>query len=395
MQNQTSQITALRCAQLVTSMFLAAALVACGGGGSTSTGQTSFTSGAISGFGSVIINGIRFDDSSAAVSNDDDGSQSKDDLKLGMMAEIEGSSVSTDDTGARHGAASNIRFGSEVVGPVGTVGATSLTVLGQIIDVTTTTIFDDSLADGLASIQPGNIVEVYGLPGATPGQYTATRIELKSPPPQSYKLRGVVSDLDTTAKTFTIGGETISYGGLSADKIPANLANGQRVRVKLQTTQVSGAWVATKLKSGVRSPGKHDEAELKGLITEFTTIHAFSVNGIPVDATNATFLPGDSGVVLGARVEVKGTEVDGVIIAKKVKLESEHDVEVEGFELHGTISSLNTEIKTFSLRGVTVSYATTSGFDVSKLVDGVKVEVKGSASADRTSLNATRIKFEG
>lgn len=384
--------------QIVSYLLTVAILTACGGGGGggsaggSSTGS-SFTSGAITGFGSVIINGIRFDDSSSSVSDDDDSSRSRDDLRLGMIAEVDGSTFSIDASGGRRGTASAIRFGSEIVGPVSSISTSSLTVLGQTINVTDTTIFDDRFANGLASIQPGDVVEVHGLPGATAGQYTATRIEPKSNA-QSYKLRGVISNLDTNLKTFAIGSETISYANLSASDVPASLADGQRVRVKLQTTQVNGAWVATKIKIGVRSPGKHDEAELKGLITEFTSKFAFSVNGIAVDASNALFSKGDSGIVLGAHVEVEGSAVNGVIIAKKVKLESDDDIRSEGFELHGTISNLDTTAKAFTLRTLQVSYANFNGAVIGSLANGVKVEVKGIPSADRTNLDATRIKLE-
>ena len=400
MKNYLSTNHRPRCALLIGSLLIAVMLAACGGGGgggggsnSGSSTSTSFTSGAISGFGSVIINGIRFDDSSAAVSDDDDNSQNKDDLKLGMMADIEGSSVSTDASGARHGQASKIRFGSEIVGPVSRVGATDLVVLGQTVNVTATTLFDDTLTNKLASVQVNDVLEVYGLPDAS-GQFTATRIEGKTTP-LSYKLRGVISNLDTTAKTFTIGSETISYLGLSANDLPSNFGDGVRVRVKLKTAQENGAWVATKIRSGVRSPGKHDEAELKGLITEFTSKNSFSVNGIAVDATNATFPKGDD-LKVGMRVEVEGSAVDGVIIAKKVKIENDDDVRAEGFELHGLISDLNLVTKTFTLRGVAVNYgnATFKGSTEGSLIDGIRIEVKGIPSADRTSLDAIKISIE-
>jgi Domain of unknown function (DUF5666) len=387
-----------RLAQAIVCLFIAASFTACGGGGggggsAGGSGTTSFTSGSITGFGSVIINGIRFDDSSSSVSDDDDSSRSRDDLRLGMSAEVEGSQISTDDTGRRSGSASTIRFGSEIVGPVSNVGTSSLVVLGQTIEIISTTVFDNRLPNGLASIQLGNVVEVHGLPGASAGQYTATRIEPKTNP-QFYKLRGVVSNLDSNAKTFKIGTETISYASITGNDLPSNLANGLRVRVKLQTVQDGGVWIATKVKSGVRSPGQHGEAEMHGIITDFTSKFAFSVNGVPVNATNAAFPKGDSGIVLGARVEVKGSAVDGTIVATRVKPESDDDISSEGFELHGTISEFNAVAKTFKLRGVTVNYATIGGGVVASLADGVKVEVKGIPSSDHTTLNATRIKLE-
>ncbi|MFD2452572.1 hypothetical protein [Ideonella paludis] len=62
----------------------------------TATG--SFTSGAISGFGSIIVNGVRFDDSGAQVYDDDGNRRGSDDLKLGAHVEIEASRI--DRTGA-------------------------------------------------------------------------------------------------------------------------------------------------------------------------------------------------------------------------------------------------------------------------------------------------------
>ncbi len=161
-----------------------ATLAACGGGDgggtSTTSGQTSFTSGAISGFGSVIINGIRFDDSAATVSNDDDSTQSKDNLKLRTMAEIEGSSVSTDVSGARHGEASKIRFGSEIVGPVSSVGTANLIVLGQTVNVTATTVFDRTLTNELTSVQVNGVrVEVKGIPSADGTSLDATKVKFE------------------------------------------------------------------------------------------------------------------------------------------------------------------------------------------------------------------------
>jgi hypothetical protein len=57
--------------------LLAAVVAACGGGGGSTPpdsnpppAASSFTSGAISGFGSVIVNGVRFDDSGAEVVDD-------------------------------------------------------------------------------------------------------------------------------------------------------------------------------------------------------------------------------------------------------------------------------------------------------------------------------------
>jgi Domain of unknown function (DUF5666) len=382
-------------------LCVAAVLAGCGGGGgdsSADTTATAFAAGPITGFGSVIVNGVRFDDSSARISDDDGVSHNSGELKLGMMTEVDGSDVKDDALGSRHGRALAIRFGSEIVGPVTAVDTTgkTLTLIGQVVDVTTNTVFDNSISGGLAGIATGTVVEVHGVLNATNGHFTATRIEPKANA-LFFKVRGIVAGLDKTNKTFTIGGALISYKTLADADVPSTLADGQLVRVKVQTTQVGGAWVATRIGSGVRRVEDHEQAEIRGLITAFTSATAFSVNGIVVDATNATFPKGQAGVVLGARVEVEGKAVNGVIVATKVSTETEREDSARGFELHGSITALAADKKTFVLRGVTVSYAGTVEFrkgTEANLAVGSNVEVKGLLGSDATTLVATRISFE-
>ena len=396
-----------RPAQGFLSLICAAAVVAaCGGGGSSDplpvATKSAFSAGAITGFGSVIVNGVRFDDSAASVTDDDGTAHRNDELRLGMVAEIDSSSITTDDTGS-HGTARAIRFGPEIIGPVSAVAVdgTSLVVLGETVQITATTLFDDRLVGGLAGIVAGtSVVEVHGLLDVTTGAYTATRIEPKPNAP-FFKLRGVVSNLNTAAQTFKIGSgaDTISYAGITA-ALPADMGNGLMVRVKLQTAKVNGQWVATNIKSGVRKLDDHDEAEVEGRITAttFSVDKKFSVNGVPVDATNATFPKGTAGIVLGARVEVKGSAVNGVVMATRVKVEDEHERDNEGFELHGLVSAFNGTAKTFVLRGVTVSFADPAVVFrkgvLADLANGKKVEVKGVRSSDGTTLVASRISFE-
>lgn len=377
-----------------------AALIACGGGGGDAVDTpppvttSSFTAGAISGFGSIIVNGVRFDDSGAEVLDDDGGRHGRDDLKLGAQVEIEASSI---DRSSGHGVATRIRFGSEIVGPVEAVDAAAqrLTVLGQSVEVNPRTVFDDSLAGGLSGIGVGALLEVHAQYDAARGVYIATRIEDESSPTH-FRLRGPVASLDASARTFRLGSAVISYG--SATSVTPTLADGARVRVLLQTTPVRGQWIATQVSSGERHVEDHSEAEVKGLITAWTSATLFSVDGLPVDATNATFREGQAGVVLGARVEVEGRVVNGVLVASKVHLEDENeDDHSEDYELHGTVSALDTTAKTFALRGLTVSYAgsvTWRDLSEADLANGVTLEVKGHPSADGTQLDATRISQE-
>jgi hypothetical protein len=384
-------------------------LAACGGGESPSGAgatpaaavspstekATAWTSGPISGFGSVIVNGVRFDDTAAVVSDDSDRPQTRERLKLGMMVEVDGASVSA---AAGIGRALRIRFGSEIVGPVSArdAAAGTLVVLGQTVVVTDTTAFDDSLAGGLAGVAIGQVVEVHALFDAGTGTYRATRIEDEAGA-TAYKLRGVVSGLDTAARTFVLGGQKIAYGGVPPASLPAQLADGMRVRVTLQTAQVDGAWVATSVSSRLRAIDDRSAGHVRGAITAVTGANGFEIDGLKVDTTRAAFPDGRDGIVVGARVEVEGAIVGGVLMAAKVELDDRHAPQRHAFELHGPVASLNATARTFVLRGVTVDWSGPVVWrdgSAATLADGARIEVKGIVSADRTKLVATRISFE-
>lgn len=379
------------------------ALVACGGGGGgdgtaagggSTAAADSYTLGTISGFGSVIVGGVRFDDSNATIEDEDGNAFRSSDLKLGMRVQLDGRGV---DHALGTGIAQRIRFGSEIVGPVGAIdtGASTVVVLGQTVLVTTATIFDSSLSGGLSALTAGAVIEVHGILDETTGKVTATRIEPK-PAAAFYRVRGVVSAYDATAKTFKIGSELISFA--SVVNVPPTLANGRIVRVQLQTTQVAGAWVATRIGLGVRGPSTGiSDAHVEGAITAFTSTTAFEVNGLKVDAASAAFPDGTTGIVLGARVEVTGTVSNGVLVATKVELDDRDGHGPRLLELHGPIASIDTTAKTFALRGVTVWYGGTvtykDGTEASLAVNR-RVEVYGKLSTDRTRLEATRIEFK-
>ncbi len=375
---------------------MAATLVAgCGGGGSGAGGiaqPAAFTTGPVNGFGSIIVNGVRFDDSTAEVEDEDGNRGSSLKLKLGTMVEIESDKV---DDNLHRAKALRIRFGSEIVGPVDSVDSTANTfvALGQVVEVRPTTVFDDSLTGGLAGLA-GQVVEVHALFDVASGHYIATRIE-SATGAALFKLRGLVSALGAT--TFKIGDATISFANIAAADLPAGFADGSRVRVRLQTTQVNGQWVAVSIRSGVRKVEDHDDARLRGTVTAWTSATAFEVNGIPVDASTARI---DNGPVApGSDVEVVGAAKAGTIIATRVKVLRADDDEVRGIELHGAVSEVDTNANTFLLRGLKVNYTDSTvifrnGAEA-QLLNGASVEVKGVLSADRTSLTALIIDFEG
>jgi hypothetical protein len=380
-----------------------ALLAACGGGGGDAApggGNATIQSlmiGPIAGLGSIIVNGVRFDDSAAHVENDEDGStHTSRELKLGMMVEVQSSRI--DDASAKATAAV-IRFGSEMVGRVDGIDPTkqTLTILDQTVEVKPETVFDDPASGGFAGIAAGQVLEIHALFDAPSGHYIATRIE-REDGATVFKLRGLVSALDTTAKTFQIGAAVINYGGVAADQLPANLANDLRVRVRLQTAKVNNQWVAISVRSGVRRVEDIGDARLLGKVTDFSSPQKFSVQGIAVDATNAQFDPNQDAVKLGAIVAVRGTASNGTVIATRVKvIDALHDDDFKRVELHGTVSKLDTTAKTFTLHDIKVDYSKVVEYRNGKeadLANDKALEVKGVWSTDHSVLMAAMIEFE-
>jgi hypothetical protein len=321
-----------------------------------------------------------------------------------MVVEVEGGAVED-----QAGSASKIVMRSEVKGPVEAIDAAAgtLTVLGQHVLVGTQTAFE-GITGGLAGVHVGDTVEVYAIYDAQAGVYTATRIESQSEPDR-FKLRGAVGGLDTATRTFRIGDALIDYSQVDARRLPA-LADGALVRVKLETAQVGGAWVATKVNPGVREVAEHAETEAEGYVSDFASLASFRVNGLEVDASGASveFEDGTAAEVAnGVRVEVEGAISGGVLIARKLEIkdrdsrdgreDEDEDEDRDEFELHGTLAGGLSPDQRFVLRGVTVQVGPGTEFEdgsAAGLVAGARIEVEGRLDANGTVLQATKIDFE-
>lgn len=171
---------------------IAVVLAGCGQGGNTSA--TTFASRPITEFGSIIVNGVRFNDSSInQVSSDDDGNSKLHDpgaFTVSMVIGIKPRAISLNDS-SRYSTVDEFRFGGQLVGRVGPTitftvdphtGKTTgtFTVLGQAVSVDDSTRFDDSIGSGIAGLLPNDIVEVHGTFDAAHELYTATRVETKA-----------------------------------------------------------------------------------------------------------------------------------------------------------------------------------------------------------------------
>ena len=141
--------------------MLALSLSGCGGGGGGGGGDNqvsgidrggiTIAQGPINGFGSVIVNGVRYSTTGATITIDDQpGTES--DLRVGQVVRVEGRL----DAGGATGTATRISYDDDVEGPIESidVAAGTLVVLGQTVKVGASTSFDDRISprslEGLA-----------------------------------------------------------------------------------------------------------------------------------------------------------------------------------------------------------------------------------------------------
>ena len=393
--------------RLLANLLLAAALSSgCGGGGgsdSNAPARSSFTSGPISGFGSIIVNGVRFDISRARVVDDEGRVRTEGDLKLGMMAQVQAGDITSSNTGQ----ATQVQIGSVIIGPVDAINTSTrlLIVLGQTIDVADTTVFGPSLPSGPFSISVGTVLEIFGMLDTTTGHYQATRIEANTDA-TFFKLQGLVSNLDSADRTFMIGGETISFASLAAGSVPP-LSDGKQVTATLQMQpDRNNDWIAIQLTTDASAPPvAQSKVKLRGFIASVDSPGHFTINGLPVDASNAAIHPKNASLVPGAQVKVEGSISNGTVIATKVTVKKgrghgsendENEDEDDQFELHGAVENLNTSSQTCLVRGVPVNFsaAVFSGGGRNQLASGSRINVKGKLSSDGTRVEASSISFE-
>ena len=374
-------------------------LPSCGGGGGGSpagggtagvdTGGTgSFSSGRISGFGSVIVNGVRYEDNAARIADDDDDVVLRsDDLKLGMVVRVQAGPVTPGNGDTLPTAtATTITVETQIKGPVQSKTAPdTLVVFGQTVKVDATTVFEEGLT--FAAIAVGNVLDVSGFADAA-GVVTATRVERENNA-NEFKVRGVITNLDATQRTFTIG--TAKFIFPTAARLPAApLQNGLFVRVRAQTApDANGNFVVTRIdvRDALEDRG---EAEAEGILVN--TGGVLSVNGITLDVSRLA--AGTATGLVGRRVEVEGQLVNGTLVVRQIKA----DDDAAQVDVRGTLSQVDTTRQTFVVRGLTFHYSGQTRVDngtiASNLNDGSTVRVRGTlSSVAGAPIEATRIDF--
>lgn len=327
-------------------------LASCGGGSDgsgASSNSTTATSGVITGFGSVFINGVEYETTNTSISTDDNAGATESELEVGMVVTIDGT---VNDDGVT-GEATSIHYEEQLKGPlVGTVDIANrtFTVLGQTI------IYDDLTSIGsldLSALVNGDFLEISGFTRADNTLY-ATRIEKETGSVSTYKVQGNIRSLNNGAQTFVLGGLIINYSSASFVQTSASaLVNGMAVRVKGDAANFNSGtstFTVNQVKSKEESYEDGERGSLEGYITAFTSVSDFEVNGVAVTTTSSTRYDDGSaaGLALNVRVKVFGSfNSDGELVASKIKL---HNASKVGLEAN--VTAIDIGASTVSVLGV-------------------------------------------
>ncbi len=321
------------------SLALTFTIAGCGGGSETFAGidaggtpapSAVVSKGTISGFGSVIVNGVRYDTASAAISVE--GSPAtQSDLKVGHVVVVHGTLNSDGITGS----ATSISFEDLVEGPIGAIDlvAGTITVLSQLVIIDADTSFDDTISPAsIEGLALDDVVEVSGFFLAD-GSINATRIEKKAAGGE-FEVTGLVSNLSGT--TFQINDLVVDFSVAQLDNFPAGTPeDDQLVEAKGVSLGAGGELLATRVefKGNDLIADEGDRIEIEGFITRFASAADFDVDGIPVSTTGATVYENGSeaDLALNRKVEVEGTlDAAGVVVATEVEFKRANFIRIEG-----------------------------------------------------------------
>ena len=339
--------------RIIVAFFATAILstVGCGGGGGDGGGVTpppttpppttppptggitgsGIAVGPITGFGSVIVNGVTYDTSSATFTKDGLPA-TQDDFSVGQVVLVKGS-IDDDGTNAK---ADSVEFDDVVEGPVSSHNTTTgeFIVLGQTVRIVPTTSFDDTPACP-ADLTGAVAVEVSGLADAN-GVIEATRIECRDGTWDGVmEVNGLVSGRTDGVMTFMINGLEVDYSGAAVDNFPTAGVINDGDPVEAKGTVLNGNTLdATRVeyKGNRFANDDGDHAEIEGFITRFISASDFDVSGLPVTTTGSTTYEGGAAGDLGPnlKVEVEGEFSAGVLVATKVDIKSATAIRVTG-----------------------------------------------------------------
>ena len=377
------------------------------------------TIGVVTGFGSVFVNGERYEVvSSTTVNVEGDGERLGDDsaLKLGMKVRIQ-AQENEDGSGL---VAASISHSSDLRGPVTrivvdpddpTIG--TFRVANTPVQVDAETVFDSNIGDndGIPgidirdlSLDSGRmVVRVSGF--ATADGYLATRVSRINvgSDDDELEVKGFVTAVDTEANTVTVANTVFHINGTEFDD---DLVFGPElvgVFVEVEARIVGDRFEATEIEREDDDGDRRGRLEIEGILLAVDTTvtpNRIQIGGLIIEVNDASALVDH----VGTKVEIKGRfDSDGVLVLNQSRGRPGNNVELED-----RVAMVDTQAGTFTTRlGIVIRPEPTSRLEdddddgdrltpeqfLNRLRNGDEIEARGFINDDG-SVTWTRIERE-
>ncbi len=383
-----------------------ALLAACGGGGGVDvagvgSGGSGVASGSVSGFGSVIVDGVEYDDSSATRDTVDAGGASVNAaVKLGQRVRL----VYSGDRVAQR-----IEVQAQLVGPVSAAPAADgmLAVMGQPVRIVTgsadATRSSPTVLDGYAAtadIRAGDDVEVHGAwaydATLAASVLVATRVEKRADRPDPVLLGGVVTAIDgLDLRLNSATGTVVRAPGLTGVAVD-DVVRVWAARAALAASPVAALRVAGP-DIGVADVAANASVSLSGLASHYDpATRTVEVQGVRVTLP-AGMAVDEGALARGEFVSLRLGKTGTTLVASAVGQRSGgadlgRTVEVKGVTRGVDWSAASVS---FNLRGTPIQAAAAAVADSCRAAAGsadLFVEVRGTLAGAGTAVTATEVK---
>lgn len=348
--------------------------------------------GTISEFGSIYVNGIKFDTTTTQVTIENNSSAVSA-LELGMVAQVQGT-INNDNVS---GKADSVAIEYILQGVVESNDLNNtISLLGYDVQITDATVFASNVVPGvISSLSVGTSVDISGYI-KTGNIISATRIQI-NPGLTDFKLKGMVGSIDNANMMFTIGALSVNYLNAILENFTGQLLQeGQLVSVR-GTLDIAGILIATDVKFEKLVVENTDKIEIEGYVnTASLPLTQFYIGNVQVQIQAGTRYVGGlaEDIITGVYIEVEGSLSNSILLAKEIQFK-------DNIKLQSLIASIDPDLGQLTLLGLPGVVVQTDGLTEFKKVVGLlnlnvdeNVIIRGLMSGQGNTIIATLVELK-
>ncbi|NQY48425.1 MAG: hypothetical protein HRT50_04865 [Colwellia sp.] len=309
------------------------------------------SSGVISGFGSVYVNGVRYTTKdSYIIANGRKSDEAA--LKVGMKVVVAAQKSSNDGSNALE-----VTYLADVIGAIDAIdlGDTSLTILGQTYLITKATKLDNVL---FTELTVGTFVELSAFENEY-GNFMVSYLEIKEQQAEQ-QLTGTISKINKVNKTFTIGQLLVNY--VDAD-VTGLLNAGSLVLIKSKFPAIDNEFVADEVTAQGLILFIDGTLELAGIVEDMdkeeeSTIIKLSGRKYALTDSSDFTQGDDEDLQIGSQVSLIATVIEqesttSIYPINSIRVELANEISLEGIVESITNDSFTIFSQVFSVDSYT------------------------------------------